>query len=204
MQKIFRKIIEELREKATKERDKCAEWVKKSIPENVVKYNHGEYCYLDSVHTVERLVKKADIGWIPCDERYPDTDEYILLSFENFSIPIIGRYEEDVEGGAFYAGDEEETLASHGLVVNAWRGLPEPYSEKETGDIEVKISNGDKIRCMSDEELAEAMLEIDEIEKYAPFCGSSEKCNEILDAGEKIQTEMCWECLLKWLRAECK
>ena len=65
--------------------------------------------------------------WIPCEERYPDTDDYILLSFSNFSVPLVGRYEEDEEGGAFYVGDEEESCVSHGIIVNAWQPLPEPY-----------------------------------------------------------------------------
>ena len=70
-------------------------------------------------------------GWIPCDERYPDTDKYILLSFLNFSVPCVGRYEEDEEGGAFYLGDESETCISQDLFVNAWAYLPQPYSEAE-------------------------------------------------------------------------
>lgn len=37
--------------------------------------------------------------WIPAEERLPDGKDYILLSFENFSIPLVGRYEEDAEGG---------------------------------------------------------------------------------------------------------
>ena len=31
----------------------------------------------------------------------------------------------------FYPGDEEETYASYGLIVNAWMPLPEPYREEE-------------------------------------------------------------------------
>lgn len=223
MQKVFRKIKEELKMKARAESDKCAEWVKIKDADRVAKYNHGEYCYLDSIHTVERFVKKYGIDWIPCDERYPDTDDYILLSFENFSIPIIGRYKEDAEGGAFYAGNEDETLVSHGLIVNAWRRLPEPYTGRDNGfpfnsetgspaaegcagfeSEEPKISNGDKIRRMSDEELADAMLEIEDIEAYAPFCGSLTKCDEIMDKGELIPEEMCKQCLLKWLKMEAK
>ena len=65
--------------------------------------------------------------WIPVDEGMPENDDYILLSFENFPIPDIGRYEQDEEGGAFYPGDEDYTYASFGLFVNAWRLLPEPY-----------------------------------------------------------------------------
>ena len=70
-------------------------------------------------------------NWIPVEERYPDTNKYILLSFSNFTIPIIGRYEEDENGGAFYAGDEDETLVSQDLFVNAWMPLPKPYREEE-------------------------------------------------------------------------
>lgn len=47
--------------------------------------------------------------WIPCEERYPDTSNYILLSFENFTVPLVGRYEEDENGGSFYIGDEKES-----------------------------------------------------------------------------------------------
>lgn len=204
MQKIFKEIIEELKKKAQIEGDKCTEWVKREDADNVARYNHGEYCYLDSMHTVERFIKNADVGWISCDERYPDTDEYIMLSFENFSIPIIGRYEEDTEGGAFYAGDEEETLVSHGLIVNAWRKLPEPYRENDEERNEFVLSNGDKIRRMTDEELADKILEFDEVEMHIPFCGNSDKCNEILDAGETIPDGMCRECMLKWLKEESK
>lgn len=70
-------------------------------------------------------------GWVPVEKRHPDTDRYVLLSFENFSGLVIGRYEEDEEGGAFYAGDDDVTLVSDGLFVNAWMELPEPYKESE-------------------------------------------------------------------------
>jgi hypothetical protein len=46
--------------------------------------------------------------WIPITQRFPDSSRYVLLSFENFSIPMVGRYEEDEEGGAFYVGDDFE------------------------------------------------------------------------------------------------
>lgn len=65
--------------------------------------------------------------WIPVSERLPKCDEYILLSFENYSLPAIGRYEEDENGGAFYEGDEDRSLVSYELFVNAWQPLPEPW-----------------------------------------------------------------------------
>ena len=69
--------------------------------------------------------------WIPCSERLPEEEEYILLSFENYTGLDIGRYEKDGENDNFYPGDEEEAYASYGLIVNAWMPLPEPYREEE-------------------------------------------------------------------------
>ena len=69
-------------------------------------------------------------GWIPADTEVPPNDNYVLVSFENFSLPDIARYEEDSDGGAFYPGDEEKSYASFGLFVNAWQPLPEPYRPK--------------------------------------------------------------------------
>ena len=69
-------------------------------------------------------------GWIPCSERLPENGNYIL-SFENFSVPMVGRYEEDETGGAFYIGDEDETCISQDLFVNAWQPLPEPLKESD-------------------------------------------------------------------------
>ena len=31
------------------------------------------------------------------------------------------------EGGAWFIGDETESLVSHDMFVNAWMSLPEPY-----------------------------------------------------------------------------
>ena len=69
-------------------------------------------------------------GWIPVEEELPETDKYILLSFSNFSIPCVGRYEEDENGGAFYVGDDDETCISQDMFVNAWMNLPAQYQPK--------------------------------------------------------------------------
>lgn len=75
---------------------------------------------------------KADSGWIPVGQRPPDDDDYILLSFDDFHIPLIGRYEVDCFGyGSFYIGDEQETVISQDLYVNAWMPLTDPYRPKE-------------------------------------------------------------------------
>lgn len=70
-----------------------------------------------------------DNQWIPVWQDLPKNDNYVLLSFENYGLPAIGRYEEDDQGGAFYEGDEERSCASFGFVVNAWMPLPDVYRE---------------------------------------------------------------------------
>lgn len=68
--------------------------------------------------------------WIPVTEQLPEPETYVLVSFSNFSLPIIGRYNENEEGGAWFAGDEDESLTSQDMSVNAWMPLPEVYREK--------------------------------------------------------------------------
>lgn len=74
-----------------------------------------------------------DNRWHPIDEELPEVNseglsDYILLSFENFTLAEVGRYEEDKDGnGAFYVGDDNKPCSSFGLYVNAWRPLPRRY-----------------------------------------------------------------------------
>ena len=69
--------------------------------------------------------------WIPISERLPEDESYILVSFENPTMPDIARYEENDEGGTFYPGDDEESYSSYGIFVNAWMPLPEPMKEDD-------------------------------------------------------------------------
>lgn len=92
------------------------------------------YAYGRSIKIIEELageyndVPDINVGsWIPVSEHYPDTEKYILLSFSNFSIPVVGRWEEDDSGGAFYIGDEDDSCVLQDLYVNAWQPLHEPY-----------------------------------------------------------------------------
>ena len=85
----------------------------------------------DDVQIVQGVAEEYKDGWIPIDEKLPPDDSFILLSFSNFSIPIVGRYEEDEGGGGnFFAGDEDEPLISQDMYVNAWMPLPKPYEEE--------------------------------------------------------------------------
>lgn len=77
---------------------------------------------------VTETLKKTVNPWIPITERLPETDDYILISFENFNVPQVGRYEvgED-SSGEFYPGDENFTYTSIDLYVNAWMPLPKTW-----------------------------------------------------------------------------
>lgn len=150
----------------------------------------------------DELLKKTDKlenGWIPCEERYPDTTDYILLSFSNFSIPVVGRWEEDKEGGAFYIGDEMESCVSQGMIVNAWQQLPKIYRPGEEKDSAKNTQTRiERIRSMSVEEMADKIL-ASEISTILDFCQNFSECENILANGEEISEEMCKKCLIQWL-----
>ena len=100
--------------------------------QEAIKYieNHGYISDDVKDMAIKALEKQKDNGWIPVEEKLPNTNDYILLSFSNFTIPVVGRYEIDEDGsGAFYIGDEAETCLSQDLFVNAWQQLPKPYKE---------------------------------------------------------------------------
>lgn len=92
------------------------------------------YAKLAESEEVNRILAEEEKtgGWIPVTERPPEDDKYILISFENFTLPDIDRYEVDKDGnGAFYPGDDEKNYTAYDLYVNAWIPLPEPYRESE-------------------------------------------------------------------------
>ena len=58
---------------------------------------------------------------------------------------------------------------------------------------------GDKIRDVSDEEMAEFILANDLVDEIH-FCKSKPECNAIMDSGRAITGEMCRKCVIEWLR----
>ena len=129
-----------------KEFEKIIEKLEKYKYENLVEHDYEQsqhckdigdcemrdcvLCVFDkAIEIVKQEAEQYNNGWIPCSEP-PENDRYVLLSFENFSVPMVGRYEEDENGGAFYVGDDYETCVSQGMFVNAWMNLPAPYQPK--------------------------------------------------------------------------
>ena len=60
------------------------------------------HCESEEDQNDARLALKNVRRWIPVTERLPELGEYVLISFSNFTLPCIGRYDEDEEGGAFF------------------------------------------------------------------------------------------------------
>lgn len=91
-----------------------------------------EGCTENVIELVNEQPKVSE--WIPADNP-PKVDDsgmsdYILLSFMNFDVPLVGRYQLCKDGsGAYYAGDSDRSCTRIGLFVNAWMKLPEPYRE---------------------------------------------------------------------------
>lgn len=124
----------------------------------------------------------------------PKDDNYILLSFANFSTPLVGRYEEDEEGGAYYIGDDDEPCTVSDVFVDAWMPLPDPYRM----DVAKKQTNADRIRGMTDEELLDIIL--------CPYdaAGSPESIMPCARDGiqELVAPDDCHKCMMEWLQKE--
>ena len=129
-------------------------------PDDVERLN--DFTQNEAVKLVQKLnAEEKKHRWIPVEERLPELGEYVLISFSNFSVPAIGRYDEDEEGGAWFIGDETESLVSQDMFVNAWMPLPKPYrAEVEEKRLE------DVMRC--------------------PYCNYIPECNEQTCAGCEI------------------
>lgn len=51
------------------------------------------------IECMRTKAKKPEFGkWIPITERMPEDDKYIMVSFDNFTLSDIGRYEADKDG----------------------------------------------------------------------------------------------------------
>lgn len=83
-----------------------------------------EYCPLRELNTG---------GWIPCSEKLPETNTYVLVTHQNGLIQI--SYLSD--DGNFVVKDSGDLYA---ISVIAWQPLPEPYQSKvESADWQKQI-----------------------------------------------------------------
>lgn len=62
--------------------------------------------------------------------------------------------------------------------------------------LEKPITRGDKLRAMTDEQLAAALYE----NADCVWCVNADECGEMIDAGRNIEEHKCIACVLNWLR----
>ena len=107
---------------------------------NITYWRMGETC--PSAYHLARIAKVLHVStdWLLFGEKrrlcftrinedepetFPKTDKYILLSFSNYSCPLVGRCEGNKEDGfRFYVGDDTVTCSQKGVFVNGWAKLP--------------------------------------------------------------------------------
>lgn len=61
------------------------------------------------------------------------------------------------------------------------------------------MTNGDRIRSMSDEELAAAMTATF-VDEQIHYCQNKQECIDAMDRGDIVADEKCISCLVAWLR----
>lgn len=65
-------------------------------------------------------------------------------------------------------------------------------------------SNADRIRAMSDEELAKAINLLVDGESAIQYCRSLPECDEDLERDTVISLDRCEKCVLHWLQQPVK
>ena len=70
------------------------------------------------------------------------------------------------------------------------------------GDHYKRITHGDKIRSMSDEEIAELLYQFESLSDELKFSKNKADCDKILNDGKEIPDNMCKGCLVEWLQSE--
>jgi hypothetical protein len=66
-------------------------------------------------------------------------------------------------------------------------------------DETIQKTNADRIRCMSDEELAKIIVS-ESVSEKIPFCQNKPECSKMLDDDELIPESHCIKCALDWLQ----
>lgn len=143
-----------------------------------------DHCCDDALQMAITALQNQPV-WIPVSERLPEKSYGCLVTvmdcepstqtdFENI-LPYFVGY----DGHGWNNADGEKIP----FEVIAWMPLPEPYQGSESH----KQTNADRIRNMTDEELAMAIM------CPAEFTGSDKVCDFSHD---------CKDCTLAWLQKE--
>ena len=62
-------------------------------------------------------------------------------------------------------------------------------------------TNGERLRSMSDDELAGLLLGFADLDEKIGFCKADPKCEALMERDEEIPPAWCRACVVKWLRS---
>ncbi len=62
------------------------------------------------------------------------------------------------------------------------------------------MTNADRIRVMSNEHLANYLIQFTDLDCRIGFCQNKPKCEALLETEDGIPLSMCEKCLLEWLQ----
>ena len=115
--------------------------------------------------------------WIPVSERLPDEPkENPIFEGEKIELYLVTVKGADYPFRAFWNG-KFFTDGWSKADVTAWRPLPEPYREGEP-----KQTNADRIRSMTDEELADFLVTVETYGYHDQSISGNYEMNEWLRA----------------------
>ena len=108
--------------------------------------------------------------------------------------------------GCRYKGEYHEMMFRPVPVCNRGANLLEGIKNYEAEKCPYQKTNADRIRAMSDEELAEKLYCFTDIDCKIPYCKNLAECEKMLDTEDGVPVEKCKRCLLEWLQkpAEAK
>lgn len=78
---------------------------------------------------------------------------------------------------------------------------PDDEMERDCDRYE-RMTNADRIRFMSIDDLVELFYSFHNLEDKVKFCKNKPECDDILDSGKDIPDDMRKKCLAEWLQSE--
>lgn len=77
---------------------------------------------------MERSSQYYHGGWIPCSERLPEGEQFVLVTYKTTDRIHVCQYHEDGSRNQWYSLND--MCRAHNNVVVAWMPLPEPYRKE--------------------------------------------------------------------------
>lgn len=132
---------------------------------------------------VQEVAEEYKGGWIPCSERLPEQSLNSVIGWDEYRqrCCFVQYY-----GGRWILGNDIDSVK-----IIAWQPLPDPYQPK----CKIPKTNADRIRSMSDEELADFLSENTNCDCCNIQCPDKLNCPSM---------SSCYCRHLEWLQSEAE